>query len=48
VSREFQRWDPVRFPHDERPVRPHLEHRDRLQSLSIEASHLADALKRAV
>ncbi|HEX6098436.1 MAG TPA: FAD-binding and (Fe-S)-binding domain-containing protein [Thermoanaerobaculia bacterium] len=48
MSREFQRWDPVSFPHEERPVVPHIDHRDRLQSLSVDASALAEELKRAV
>ena len=48
MSREFQRWDPVPFPHGERPVVPRIDHRDRLQSLTIDASLLADELKRAV
>lgn len=48
MSREFQRWDPVPFAHGERPVAPRIEHRDRLQSLSIDASLLAEELKRVV
>ena len=48
MSREFQRWDPVPFPHEERTVAPRIDHRDRLQSLSIDASLLAEELKRAV
>jgi FAD/FMN-containing dehydrogenase/Fe-S oxidoreductase len=48
VSREFQRWDPIPFPHDERAVATRFEHRDRLQSLSIDAAALAAELKRHV
>ena len=48
MSREPQRWDPVPFPHEERSVAPHIEHRDRLQTLSIDASALAGELKRVV
>jgi FAD/FMN-containing dehydrogenase/Fe-S oxidoreductase len=48
VSREFQRWDPVPFPHDDRQPTTRIEHRDRLQSLSVDASALAEELKRAV
>jgi FAD/FMN-containing dehydrogenase/Fe-S oxidoreductase len=48
VSREFQRWDPVPFPHDERPVGPRIEHQDRIQSFSIDASELAAELKSVI
>lgn len=48
MSREFQRWDPVPFPHDDRKPTTRIDHRDRLQSLSIDASALAEELKRAV
>ncbi len=48
MSREFQRWDPVPFPHEDRAVAPRIEHRDRLQSLLIDAATLAAELKRTV
>ncbi|HEY0370821.1 MAG TPA: FAD-binding and (Fe-S)-binding domain-containing protein [Thermoanaerobaculia bacterium] len=48
MSREFQRWDPVPFPHAERPVVPRIDHRDRLQSLSIDAARLAEELRGAI
>jgi FAD/FMN-containing dehydrogenase/Fe-S oxidoreductase len=48
VSREFQRWDPVPFPHEERPVGPRIEHHDRIQTLSIDAHELAAELKRSI
>jgi FAD/FMN-containing dehydrogenase/Fe-S oxidoreductase len=48
VSREFQRWDPVPFPHADRAVATPLEHRDRLQSFTIDAAKLAAELERTV
>ncbi len=48
MNRELQRWDPVPFPHEDRAVAPRIDHHDRLQSLSIDASLLAEELKRAV
>ncbi|MEO8379004.1 MAG: FAD-linked oxidase C-terminal domain-containing protein [Acidobacteriota bacterium] len=48
MSREFQRWDPVAFPHDDRPVAARFDHRDRLQTLSIDAGALAAELRRAI
>ncbi|HUR80737.1 MAG TPA: FAD-binding oxidoreductase, partial [Thermoanaerobaculia bacterium] len=48
MSREFQRWDPVPFPHDERPPAARVEHRDRIQSLSVDAAALASALKKEI
>ncbi|HEV7240534.1 MAG TPA: FAD-binding and (Fe-S)-binding domain-containing protein [Thermoanaerobaculia bacterium] len=48
MSREIERWDPVPFPHEDRAPAMRIEHRDRLQSFSIDASLLADELKRAV
>ncbi|HEX7831435.1 MAG TPA: FAD-linked oxidase C-terminal domain-containing protein [Thermoanaerobaculia bacterium] len=48
MSREFQRWDPIPFPHGERAVAPRLEHQDRLQTLSIDAAKLAAELQRTV
>ena len=48
MSREFQRWDPVPFPHEERPPAARVEHSDRIQSLNVDAAALAAELKRAV
>jgi len=48
VSREFQRWDPVPFPHDDRPPAARVDHRDRIQSLSVDAAALAAELRREV
>ncbi len=48
MSREVQRWDPVPFPHDDRAVATRIEHRDRLQSFSIDAAKLAAELNRHV
>ena len=48
MSRELQRWDPVPFPHDDRPPTPRVEHRDRIQSLNVDAAALAAELRREV
>jgi FAD/FMN-containing dehydrogenase/Fe-S oxidoreductase len=48
VSREFNRYPPVPFPHPERPGPARIEHRDRLQSLSIDAARLAEELRAAI
>src|SRR5687767_6297820 len=48
MSREFTRYDPVAFPHSERPVQPKMEHSDRIQTLNVDAAALASALKREV
>jgi len=44
---ERTRFDPVVFDHD-RPVRPRIEHSDRIQSVNIDAGILASELRRAV
>jgi FAD/FMN-containing dehydrogenase/Fe-S oxidoreductase len=44
---ERTRFDPIAFPHD-RPVRPHIEHHDRIQTLTVDAEILASELKRAI
>ncbi len=48
MSREFNRYDPVPFPHSDRPVQSKLEHSDRIQTLNVDAAALASALKREV
>ncbi|HEX6639902.1 MAG TPA: FAD-linked oxidase C-terminal domain-containing protein [Thermoanaerobaculia bacterium] len=48
MSREFNRYPPVAFPHDERGTPRRVEHRDRLQSLSIDAARLAEELRAAI
>jgi FAD/FMN-containing dehydrogenase/Fe-S oxidoreductase len=48
VSREFNRYPPVAFPHDDRGTPRRIEHRDRLQSLSIDAARLAEELREAI
>jgi FAD/FMN-containing dehydrogenase/Fe-S oxidoreductase len=48
VSREFNRFPPVEFPHHERPAPQRIEHRDRLQTLSIDAARLADELRSTI
>jgi len=48
VSREFQRWSPVPFPHEDRPIAPRVEHRDRIQTLNIDAAGLAEELRRSI
>jgi FAD/FMN-containing dehydrogenase/Fe-S oxidoreductase len=44
---ESKRFDPVAFEND-RAVRPHIEHHDRIQTLNIDAEILASELKRAI
>jgi FAD/FMN-containing dehydrogenase/Fe-S oxidoreductase len=44
---ERTRFDPVAFPHD-RPVRPHIEHHDRIQTLNVDAEILASELRRTI
>src|SRR5256885_1760696 len=44
---ESTRFDPVAFEND-RAVRPHIEHIDRLQTLNVDAEILASELKRAI
>jgi FAD/FMN-containing dehydrogenase/Fe-S oxidoreductase len=48
VSREFNRYPPVPFPHPERPGPTRVEHRDRLQTLDVDASRLADELRATI
>jgi FAD/FMN-containing dehydrogenase/Fe-S oxidoreductase len=48
VSREFNRYPPVAFPHDGRAVPERVEHRDRLQALSVDAARLAEELRGAI
>jgi FAD/FMN-containing dehydrogenase/Fe-S oxidoreductase len=48
MSKEFQRFEPVPFPHADRPVTPRLEHTDRIQQLNIDAAALASALRREI
>ena len=48
MSREFRRYDPVPFPHEERPVAPRLDYSDRLQTLNLDAAALAAELRREV
>jgi FAD/FMN-containing dehydrogenase/Fe-S oxidoreductase len=45
--RDATRFPPLEFPHD-RPVAARVEHTDRIQSLNVDASALASALKREV
>ena len=44
---EVQRFPPIPFEHD-RPVPERIEHRDRVQSLNVDAAALASALKREI
>jgi FAD/FMN-containing dehydrogenase/Fe-S oxidoreductase len=48
VSREFNRYPPVPFPHPERSGPARIEHRDRLQSLNVDAARLAEELRAAI
>jgi FAD/FMN-containing dehydrogenase/Fe-S oxidoreductase len=44
---ESKRFEPVAFEND-RAVRPHIEHHDRVQTLNVDAEILASELKRAI
>ena len=44
---EITRFTPIEFPHD-RPVAARVEHTDRIQSLNVDASALASALRREI
>src|SRR3954451_3049162 len=44
---EHQRFDPIPFEND-RAVRPHIEHHDRVQTLNVDAEILASELRRAI
>ncbi len=48
MSREFNRYPPVPFLHEDRAVTDHIEHRDRIQTLNVDAALLAAELKRAI
>jgi FAD/FMN-containing dehydrogenase/Fe-S oxidoreductase len=48
VSREFNRYPPVPFPHDGRPAAAQIVHHDRIQSLNVDAAALAAALRRTI
>src|SRR5690242_2676429 len=48
VPPEINRYPPVPFTHEDRPVTPHFEHQDRIQTLNLDADALATALKRVV
>ena len=48
MSREFNRFPPVPFPHADRPTPPRFAHTDRLQSLDIDTQRLAEQLRDAV
>jgi FAD/FMN-containing dehydrogenase/Fe-S oxidoreductase len=48
VSREIHRFPPVPFPHEERTVRERVEHRDRIQQLSVDAAALAAELRASI
>src|SRR5712691_6542256 len=44
---EVHRFDPIPFE-NKRPIPPRIEHRDRLQSLNVDAAALAAALRREI
>ena len=45
MSREFNRYPPVPFPHTDRPPAGRIEHTDRLQTLNVDAAQLERELK---
>lgn len=48
MSREIRRYPPVEFPHEHRATPGRIEHRDRVQSLSIDAARLAEELRGSI
>jgi len=48
VSSEIRRYSPVAFPHKGRAVAERVEHRDRIQTLNVDAAALAAALRRKI
>ena len=48
MSLEINRYAPVPFRHEDRGVAERVEHSDRIQTLSVDAAALADALKQAI
>jgi FAD/FMN-containing dehydrogenase/Fe-S oxidoreductase len=48
MSREIHRHPPVEFPHDDRATPRRIEHRDRIQTLSIDAARLSEELRGAI
>jgi FAD/FMN-containing dehydrogenase/Fe-S oxidoreductase len=48
VSREINRYPPVEFSRSDRPAPRRIEHRDRLQTLSIDAARLAEELRAGI
>src|SRR5512141_2175146 len=48
MSNEIRRFDPVAFPHPDRPVQARVEHNDRLQHLNVDAAALDAALRRSI
>src|SRR5688572_21928717 len=48
MSREIQRFPAVEFPHEHRATPGRIEHRDRVQSLSIDAARLAEELRASI
>ena len=48
MSREFNRYPPVAFPHGGRAAPSRVEHTDRLQTLNIDAAALAKELRGAI
>jgi hypothetical protein len=48
VSREINRYPPVDFSRSDRSSPQRVEHRDRLQTLSIDAARLAEELRAGI
>lgn len=48
MSKEFVRYEPVAFPHGDRPTPSAIRHSDRIQSLNVDAASLAEALRRSI
>ena len=48
MSREIRRYSPEEFSYEHRLTPKRIEHRDRLQSLSIDAWSLAEELRGSI
>lgn len=48
MSVDFNRYPPVPFAHSERDVATRIDHRDRIQTVTVDAAALAQSLRRAI
>ncbi|HET7710555.1 MAG TPA: FAD-dependent oxidoreductase, partial [Thermoanaerobaculia bacterium] len=48
MSTEEHRFDPIAFPHSSRSIPERVEHRDRIQTVNVDAAELAAELRRSI